>query len=40
MNYGTTLDPIPLWLLFLMTIAAICLAVEGGYRLGNYRRGH
>jgi hypothetical protein len=40
MEYGGPLDLVPLWLLFLTTIAVIFLAVEGGYRLGNYRRGH
>lgn len=40
MDYRGPLDMVPLWLLFLATIAVIFLAVEGGYRLGKYRRGH
>ena len=40
MDDSGPLDLVPLWLLFLATIAVIVLAVEGGYRLGNYRRRH
>jgi hypothetical protein len=34
----TTLDYIPLWGLFAATIAVVVLSIEGGYRLGKYRR--
>ena len=40
MDDSGPLDFVPLWLLFLATIAVIFLAVEGGYRLGKYRRRH
>lgn len=33
-----TLDVIPLWGIFLATVAVISLSVEGGYRLGKVRR--
>jgi hypothetical protein len=32
------LDVLPLWGLFLAILLLVLLAVEGGYRLGNYRR--
>jgi hypothetical protein len=32
------LDVFPLWVLFLATIAVVLLAVEGGFRLGQYRQ--
>lgn len=32
------LDPLSLWLLFAGTIVVLLFAVEGGYRLGGYRR--
>jgi hypothetical protein len=32
------LDFIPLWLLFAATVLLVLLVVEGGYRLGTYRR--
>lgn len=37
MDY-TRLDQIPLWGLFLGTIAIVIVAIEAGYRLGQYRR--
>ena len=40
MDYYGPLDAFPLWLLLLFTIAVIFLAVESGFRLGRYRRGH
>jgi hypothetical protein len=40
MDFSAPLDAFPLWLLFLATIAIICVAVEAGYRLGNFRREH
>jgi hypothetical protein len=36
--YAGTLDAVPLWLLFVLMIAASWAAVEGGYRLGKWRR--
>ncbi len=38
MDYTRLLDDLPLWGLFIATIAVVVLAVEGGYRLGAYRR--
>jgi hypothetical protein len=38
MNTGTLLDHLPLWGVFLATVAISFLSVEGGYRLGQYRR--
>ena len=32
------LDALPLWGLFIATLLLVLLAVEGGYRLGTYRR--
>ncbi len=37
MDY-TRLDQLPLWGLFIATIAVVILAIEAGYRLGQYRR--
>ena len=34
------LDHIPLWVLFGGTVAIVLLLIEGGYRLGRYRRRH
>ena len=34
------LDHIPLWALFGATVAIVLLSIEGGYRLGRYRRRH
>ena len=34
----TRLDLLPLWGLFAATIAVVILSIEGGYRLGKYRR--
>jgi hypothetical protein len=38
MQAGGPLDPLPLWGIFLVTVAVILLAIEGGFRLGAYRR--
>jgi hypothetical protein len=38
MYSGGVLDPLPLWGLFLATVAVVSLSVEGGYRLGRLRR--
>lgn len=32
------LDAVPLWLLTVLTLFAVCAAVEAGYRLGRHRR--
>lgn len=40
MNLTGPLDFCPLWLLFVATVAIVCLAVEAGYQIGNYRRVH
>jgi hypothetical protein len=32
------LDPVPLWLLFLLSATVVLLSIELGWRLGNYRR--
>ncbi len=37
MPFAQPLDYLPLWGLFLATVAAVLLAMEGGYRLGQYR---
>jgi hypothetical protein len=39
MDYGR-LDSVPLWVLFVATVALVFLAVEGGYRFGRYRHVH
>ena len=38
MQAGGPLDFLPLWGVFLATVALILLAIEGGFRLGTYRR--
>ena len=38
MHYAGPLDVLPIWGVFLATVAVILLAVEGGFRLGQYRR--
>jgi hypothetical protein len=38
MQDGGPLDFLPLWGVFLVTVALIRLAIEGGFRLGTYRR--
>lgn len=38
MEYRYFLDFIPLWALFLITITLIAIAMEGGFRLGAWRR--
>lgn len=37
MPYAQPLDSLPLWGLFLATVALVLLAMEAGYRLGGYR---
>ncbi len=39
MQYTTVLDALPLWALFLVIVTLVLCAIEGGYRLGGYRRG-
>ena len=39
MQYTTVLDVLPLWGLFLVIVVFVLLSIEGGYRLGDYRRG-
>ena len=39
MQYTTVLDALPLWGLFIVIVALVLLSIEGGYRLGHYRRG-
>ena len=34
------LDPVPLWLLYLLSVSVVLLSIELGWRLGNYRRKH
>ena len=38
MDYTRLLDALPLWALFLATVAIVVVSVEAGYRLGGYRR--
>ena len=38
MHYPGPLDVLPIWGVFLATVAVVLLAVEGGFRLGQYRR--
>ena len=38
MQAGGPLDFLPLWGVFLATVAVILLSIEGGFRLGTYRR--
>jgi hypothetical protein len=38
MYSGGVLDQLPLWGLFLATVAVVLLSVEGGFRLGRLRR--
>ena len=38
MHDGGPLDLLPIWGVFLATVAVVLLAVEGGFRLGQYRR--
>jgi hypothetical protein len=37
MDNGSSLDVVPLWGFFVLTLALVLLAVEGGYRLGRFR---
>jgi len=37
MDTLSTLDSIPLWGFFVLTLALVLLAIEGGYRLGRFR---
>ena len=38
MHYAGPLDLLPIWGVFLATVAVVLLAVDGGFRLGQYRR--
>lgn len=38
MDYRGTIDFLPVWGVFLTTIAVVLLSIEGGFRLGTYRR--
>jgi hypothetical protein len=38
MQIAGPLDALPLWALFVFILAVVLLSVEGGYRLGKYRR--
>jgi len=38
MHYPGPLDLLPIWGVFLATVLVVLLAVEGGFRLGQYRR--
>jgi hypothetical protein len=38
MQDSSLLDPLPLWGVFLATVAVILISIDAGYRLGNYRR--
>jgi hypothetical protein len=38
MQISGPLDTLPLWGLFIFILAVVLLSVEGGYRLGKYRR--
>lgn len=40
MQFAEPLDNLPLWGLYVATVVIILLAVEGGHRLGKYRRQH
>jgi hypothetical protein len=37
-RYTTVLDVLPLWGLFVITFLLVVAAIEGGYRLGSYRK--
>ena len=37
MDNGSSLDTVPLWGFFVLTLVLVLLAVEGGYRLGRFR---
>jgi hypothetical protein len=38
MQYTTVLDALPLWGLFLVIVVLVLFSIDGGYRLGRYRR--
>jgi hypothetical protein len=38
MGHGGATDFLPIWGVFLTTVAVVLLSIEGGYRLGTYRR--
>lgn len=38
MDSTKLLDSFPLWVLFVLTVVTVIVAVEIGYRLGQYRR--
>src|SRR5215475_12456925 len=40
MQTNGPLDALPLWGLFVAILVVVLLSVEGGYRLGKYRRSH
>ena len=40
MERGGLLDPFPIWMLLLGTLAVVCACVEIGYRVARYRRNH
>ena len=37
-QYTTVLDVLPLWGLFCIVVVLVLTAIEGGYRLGSYRK--
>ena len=38
MDYAGPLDLLPIWGVFLATVAVVLLAIDGGFRLGQYQR--
>lgn len=38
MDQAGPLDILPIWAVFVATVAAVLLGIEGGFRLGRYRR--
>jgi len=38
MQYTTVLDMLPLWGLFLVIVVLVLFSIDGGYRVGRYRR--
>ncbi len=38
MPFSGPLDRLPLWVLFAVTVGVVLLSIEGGYRLGQFRR--
>src|SRR6187402_1833203 len=37
-QYATILDSLPIWVLFVCIVAVVLGSIDGGYRLGRYRR--